>query len=94
MEVEKTVATLQTEHDIIVRVSRHSTASAISSVDSFRKAVALPYIDALIENIKSRFSENEVSLLVAISIFNPAQLPDSSHASFSSYGNKEVRSLW
>ena len=28
-----------------------------------------------------------------MSIFNPAQLPDSTHASFSSYGNKEVRSL-
>ena len=54
-EVQKTVETLQTEHDIIVSdavaVTRHSTASAISSVDNFRKTVALPYIDALIENI-------------------------------------------
>jgi hypothetical protein len=96
-DVEKTVATLQTEHDIIINdavgVTRRSTASAISSVDSFRKAVALPYIDALIVNNKSRFSEKEVSLLIAMSIFNPAQLPDSNHASFNSYGNKEVRSL-
>ena len=96
-EVEKTVAALQTEHDIIVRdavgVTRRSTVSAISSVDSFRNTIALPYIDALIENIESRFSEKEVSLLVAMSIFNPAQLPDSTQASFNLYGNKEVRSL-
>ena len=65
----------------------------LSSVNRFRSTIALPYIDALIENIESSFSEKEVSLLVAMSIFSPARLPDSTHASFSSYGNKEVRSL-
>ena len=70
-EVEKTVAALQTEHDIIVGDAvRRNTASAVSFVDSFHNTIALPYIDALIENIESRFCEKEVSLLVAMSIFN------------------------
>ena len=92
-EVDKTIETLRSEHDIImsdcVGVTRRSTDSSISSVGSFRQSTALPYIDALIENIQNRFSEKEVSLLVAMSIFNPAQLPDSSYDSFSSYGNRK-----
>lgn len=96
-EVEKTVATLQTEHDITVRdtvgATRRSRAFAISSVHSFSNTIAFPYIDALIESNESRFSEKEASLLVAMSIFNPAQLPHSTHSSFNLYGNKEVRSL-
>ena len=43
-EVDKTVETLQTEYDIVVSfegVTRQSTASAISSVEEFRTAVAL-----------------------------------------------------
>ena len=58
--------TIQTEYDIVVSsegVTRQSTASAISSDEEFRTAVALRYINALIENIESRFSKKEVSLL-------------------------------
>ena len=87
---------LQTEYDIVVSsvgVTRQSTVSAISSVEEFCTAVALPYINALIENFESRFSKKEVSLLVAMSIFNPAKLPYSSHDSFNSYGKKEIQML-
>ena len=88
--------TLQTEYDIVVSsvgVTRQSRVSAISSVEAFRTAVALPYINALIENIEGRFSKKERSLLVAMSIFNPAQLPYSSHDSFNSYGKKAIQVL-
>ena len=55
--------------------------------------LTIPYINTLTQNIKNRFASKEVSILVATSVFNPAQLPDSSQDSFSSYGNEEMKLL-
>ena len=55
--------------------------------------LTIPYINTLTQNLNNRFVSKEVSILVATSVFNPAQLPDSSQDSFSSYGNEEMKLL-
>ena len=55
--------------------------------------LTIPYINTLTLNTNNRFASKEVSILVAMSVFNPAQLPDSSQDSFNSYGNEEMKLL-
>ena len=76
------VSTLQTEYG--VDIGRHnpgstrSTFNSINNIKAFRKQIDVPYIDTLIDNIKKRFSDEVVKLLVAFSIFNPSLLPAAS----------------
>ena len=58
----------------------------------FLDKVALPYIDALLHNIRNRFSGEAVNLLVSSSVFNPASLPLEETA-LPDYGKKEVEVL-
>ena len=58
----------------------------------YRDAVAIPYIDALVSNINSRFSDSAVNLLVSSSIFNPVSFP-TGEAALPEFGNDELKVL-
>ena len=45
------------------------------SAEKYSDRIAAPYISKLISNIKKRFSDETVSLLVASSVFHPLKLP-------------------
>lgn len=76
---ESTVMMLESEYGI--EVGRHAGGSArsrfvsIKTMREYRSQVAGPYIDSLLDNINTRFSDGVVKLLVAMSVFNPAKLP-------------------
>ena len=55
-----------------------------------RDAVAIPYIDALVSNINSRFSGSAVNLLVSSSIVNPVSFP-TDEAALPEFGNNELK---
>ena len=58
----------------------------------YRDAVAIPYIDALVSNINSRFSDSTVNLLVSSSMFNSVTfLTD--EAALPEFGNNELNVL-
>lgn len=48
---------------------------SIRTVKEYQEKVAFPYLDSLVGNINGQFSDKVVKLLVATSIFNPAELP-------------------
>ena len=56
LEVSKTVENLETEYGISVRdsvgMTRQSKASSVSSIEQFRAAVAIPYLNTPTQNIK------------------------------------------
>ena len=58
----------------------------------YRDAVAIPYIDALVSNINSRFSDSAVNLLVSSSIFNLVSFPTDKSA-LPEFGNNELKVL-
>ena len=95
-EVESTVATLESEHEIAVHtsvgVSRRSSVSN-TTLESFRNTVVIPYVDKLVENIQSRFSGEGVAVVVAMSIFNPVASPKADDPSFLTYGKEEIKQL-
>ena len=53
----------------------------------------MPYIDSLLTDMKSRFSDMAVKLLVSSSMFNPALLPSEEEEGFSQYGKEEIKAL-
>ena len=59
-------------------------------MSEYRNSVALPYIGHLISNIKSRFCDADVKLLVSSSVFEPARLP-TDEATLSEYGKEQTR---
>eukprot|EP00800_Vazella_pourtalesii_P022114 TRINITY_DN8509_c0_g1_i1.p1 TRINITY_DN8509_c0_g1~~TRINITY_DN8509_c0_g1_i1.p1 ORF type:complete len:111 (-),score=3.82 TRINITY_DN8509_c0_g1_i1:78-410(-) len=64
---ESILAKLETEYEITI--GRHTPGSArsffgkISSFKEYLSHIGIPYIDALLENINSRFSDSVVKLL-------------------------------
>ena len=64
--------------------------SSITATAEYRTLVAIPYVDALLENIKSRFTDKAVKIVTAMSIFNPSLLP--SEDSLPSYGTRYLLS--
>ena len=48
-------------------------------------------IIALLENIKSRFTDKAVNIITAMSLFNPSLLP--TEDSLPSYGNEQIQVL-
>ncbi len=95
ISVEYQVSQLKEKHGITLNtVTCGSTRSrwfSISTIAEYRTQVVIPYIDALLENIKSRFTDKAVEIITAMSIFNPFLLPteDSLH----SYGTEEIKVL-
>ena len=49
--------------------------SSITTIAECQTLVAIPYVDALLANIKSRFTDKAVKVVTAMSIFNPAYYP-------------------
>ena len=78
-EVESTVEGLESEYEITVcasvGIARRSSTSVTTTLDSFRTAMLIPFVDKLIENIESRFSDEGVAVVIAMSVFNPANIP-------------------
>ena len=82
---------LATDHDITMRRSSTRSDSA-TAMSVYRDAVAIPYIDALVSNINSSFSDSAVNLLVSLSIFNPVSFP-TDEAALPEFGNNELKIL-
>ena len=78
-EVTFTVEKLEEEYGIVVRRdlrTRHGSETFTHlSVSQFQVSAAVPYIDNLLSNMDSRFSDGVVKLLVSSSVCNPASLP-------------------
>ena len=90
-QVAVTVTMLTTEHDIVLQVPRGRKQSPTTIIE-YRDSVAIPYIDALVSNIASRFSDTAVKLLVSASIFNPVSVPTEEEA-LPEYGTEELNAL-
>ncbi len=88
-----TVTALEKEHGITLRSSctRRGSASA-TTMNEYRRSVAILYIDTLISNIDSRFSDAAVKLLVSASVFHPASLP-TDETEILEYGKGEIQTL-
>ena len=82
---------LEKEHNLTLLDRRTRTIEQVDCIQEFRRRKAIPYLDCLIVNIRSRFEENAVKVLTAFSIFNPNQFP--SENDISSYGLQEIKVL-
>ena len=89
--VKTSIAMLATDHGITMRRSSTRSDSA-TTMSGYRAAVAIPYIDALVSNINSHFSDSAVNLLVSSSIFNPVSFP-TDEAALPEFGNNELKVL-
>ena len=89
--VEISIAMLATDHDITMRRSSTRSDSA-TTMSVYRDVIAIPYIDALVSNINSRFSDSAVNLLVSSSIFNPVLFP-TDEAALPEFRNNELKVL-
>ena len=78
-EVTFAVEKLEEEYGIVVRRdlrTRHGSETFTHlSVSQFQVSAAVPYIDNLLSNMDSRFSDGVVKHLVSSSVYNPASLP-------------------
>ena len=54
--------------------------------------MAIPHLGTLIANINSHFSGEVVELVVSVSVFNPALLPDD-ESRLRAYGNSKLSTL-
>ena len=88
---------LESEYEITVcasvGIARRGSTSVTTTLDSFRKAVLIPYVDKLIENIRSRFSDEGVAVVIAMSVFNPANIPQADDPTFRTYGGSSPWSI-
>ena len=94
--VSSQVEELENDHGITITRGRSVRSFVggdyVGSLTDFREKVVLPYIDALLHNIRNRFSGEAVDLLVSSSVFNPASIL-AEEAALSDYGKKEGRVL-
>ena len=90
-EVSTQVDKLESDHEFTKGRSARSCVGDVSigPMTDFRAKVDLPYIDALLHNIRNRFSGEAVNLLVSSSVFNPAS-PPLEETALPDYGKKEV----
>ena len=92
--VESEISLLKEKYDITLGMTRGSARSrwfSITTIAEYQTQVAIPYIDALLENIKNRFTDKAVKIITAMSIFNPSLLPTDD--SITSYGNDQIQVL-
>ena len=95
--VESEISLLKEKHDTaldgVARGSARSRWFSITTIAEYRTEVAIPYIDALLinKNMKSRFTDKAVKIIMAISVFNPSLLPTDD--SITSYGNDQIQVL-
>ena len=60
-----------------------------TSTAEYNVQFAVPYIDALLANIWQWFSDKDVNILVAMTIFNPSLLPKKDY--LASYGQEHIK---
>ena len=65
--------------------------SFITTIAQYRILVAIPCVNALLENIKIKFTDKAVKIIIAMSIFNPILL--SIEDSLPSYDNEQIKIL-
>ena len=75
IEKSKEVMTSLREEYGITIADKFGFTSTVNSAEQYSEKVAAPYMSKLISNIKKRFSDETVSLLVASSVFNLSKLP-------------------
>ena len=75
--VESEISLLKEKHDITLGThgSARSRQSSITTTDEYRTLVAIPYVNSLLLNIKSRFTDKAVKIVTAMSIFIPSYYP-------------------
>ena len=78
-----------TDHGITMRRSLTRNDSA-TTMSGYLDAVDIPYIEALVSNINSRFSHSVVNLLVSSSKYNPVSFPTDETA-LPQFGNIELK---
>lgn len=88
-KAQKCIESLETEQNIVVGTSSRND---IKTMSEFRERVACPYMDALVSNIKARFSDSAVALLTSASIFNPSVFP-TTESSLLHHGNDELKTM-
>ena len=96
-EVETTVEGLESEYEITVcasvGIARRGSTSVTTTLDSFRTAVLIPYVGKLIEKHPKSFSDEGVAVVIALSVFNPTNLPQADDRTFRTYGKEEIKQL-
>ena len=81
------------DHCISIRnTPTHRGQTVPATVNQYRDSVAAPCIDGIISNIKSRFSDNSLKLVVSLSCFGPSLFP-SDDSSLSDCGNDQLKTL-
>ena len=92
--VESEIPLLKEKHDITLGThgsARSRWSSTITTTAEYRTLVAIPYVDSLLLNIKSRLTDKAVKIVTAMSIFSPSLLP--AEASLPSYGSEQIKIL-
>ena len=91
--VESEISLLKEKYDITLGThgSARSSWSSITTTAEYRTLVAIPYVDSLLLNIKSRFTDKAMKIGTAMSIFSPSLLP--AEASLPSYGSEKIKIL-
>ena len=91
--VESEISLLKEKHDITLGThgSARSRWCSITTTAEYRTLVAIPYVDSLLLNIKSRFTDKAVKIVTAMSIFSPSLLP--AEASLPSYCSEQIKIL-
>jgi hypothetical protein len=83
---------MEAKHGIAISKTAKTRGTPATTIEEFRVHVAIPYVDALVSNINTRFSDEVVKILTSSSIFNPALLPES-ETQLSAYGALQVKTL-
>ena len=92
--VQNTLSLLETEDKITIVSSYGSSRSRaymVKTVFEYRSLIAIPYVDALLENVKLRFSDKAVNIVVSMLVFNPALLPEDDY--LMTYGDDSIAIL-
>ena len=91
--MESEISLLKEKHDIALDgvACGSSRWFSIITIADYRTEVAIPYIDTLLKNMKSRFTNKAVKIITAMSVFNPSLLPTDD--SITTYGNDQIQVL-
>ena len=91
--VESEISLLKEKHDITLGThgSARSRWSSITTTAEYRTLVAIPYVDSLLLNIKSLFTDKAVKIVTAMTIFSLSLPP--AEASLPSYGSEQIKIL-
>ena len=89
--MESEVSLLKEKHNITpgTHGSARSHWSSITTIAQYRTLVAIPYVNELLENTKSRFTDKAVKIVIGMSIFNPTL--SATEDSLPSHGNEQIK---